>query len=105
MHIRLIGELALTRNGKTVPLPASRKTRALLAYLILNPGAHRRERLCEIFWRVPDDPKGSLRWSLSKLRKLVDDDEFRRIVSDRAQVAFDPAWPVMLRDIDEFLAD
>jgi len=26
-------------------------------------------------------------------------------VSDRAQVAFDPAWPVMLRDIDEFLAD
>lgn len=79
----------MTKNGIPVELPASRKTRALLAYLILNPGPHRRDRLCEIFWQVPDDPRGSLRWSLTKLRKLADEGDVRRIVSDRDKVAFD----------------
>lgn len=89
MEIRLIGDLAVIRNGDSVPLPSSRKTRALLAYLVLNPGPQRRERLCEIFWQVPDDPRGSLRWSLSKLRNLVDDDDAKRIVADRESVAFE----------------
>jgi DNA-binding SARP family transcriptional activator/pimeloyl-ACP methyl ester carboxylesterase len=88
MEIRLIGRFAVIRHGKTVQLPGSRKTRALLAYLILSPGPHRRERLCEIFWQVPDDPRGSLRWSLSKLRNLVDDN-VKRIVADRQFVRFD----------------
>jgi len=91
IEIRLIGKLAVVRDGDAVPLPSSRKTRALLAYLILKPGAQRRERLCEIFWQVPDDPRGSLRWSLSKLRGLVDDDDAKRIVADRESVAFEPA--------------
>ncbi|MGA0606625.1 alpha/beta fold hydrolase [Phenylobacterium sp. VNQ135] len=55
-----------------MPLPASRKTRALLAYLAISGKPERRERLCELFWEVPDDPRGALRWSLSKLRPLVD---------------------------------
>ncbi|HSD68753.1 MAG TPA: alpha/beta fold hydrolase [Woeseiaceae bacterium] len=91
MEIRLIGDLAIIRNGESLPLPNSRKTRALLGYLVLNPGPQRRERICEIFWQVPDDPRGSLRWSLSKLRGLVDDDKVKRIVADRDTVAFDPA--------------
>jgi DNA-binding SARP family transcriptional activator len=91
MEIRLIGDLAVIRNGESVLLPSSRKTRALLAFLILTPGPQRRERLCEIFWQIPDDPRGSLRWSLSKLRGLVDDDDARRIVADRECVAFDAA--------------
>ena len=90
MDIRLIGDLAVVKNGQSLPLPNSRKTRALLAYLILNPGPHRRERICEIFWQVPDDPRGSLRWSLSKLRSLVDEDLVKRIVADRDSVAFEP---------------
>jgi DNA-binding SARP family transcriptional activator/alpha-beta hydrolase superfamily lysophospholipase len=89
IEIRLIGDLAVIREGEPVKLPNSRKTRALLAYLILNPGAHRRERLCEIFWQLPDNPRGALRWSLSKLRPLVDDEEARRIVADRQTAAFD----------------
>lgn len=52
-------------------LPPSRKTRALLAYLALTGRPHRRERLCEIFWDRPDDPRGSLRWALSKIRPLL----------------------------------
>lgn len=89
MQIRLIGDLAMMKNGTPVVLPTSRKTRALLAYLILNPGPHRRDKLCGIFWQVPDDPRGSLRWSLTKLRKLADDRDVQRIVSDREKVAFD----------------
>jgi DNA-binding SARP family transcriptional activator len=91
LEIRLIGDLAVLRNGDALALPNSRKTRALLAYLILNPGPQRRERLCEIFWQVPDDPRGSLRWSLSKLRSLVNEAGVTAINADRKTVAFDPA--------------
>ena len=67
-------------------LPPSRKTRALLAYLALTRRPHRREQLCEMFWEVPDDPRGALRWSLSKIRPLVDDPAFPRLLADRQSV-------------------
>jgi DNA-binding SARP family transcriptional activator len=89
LQLRLLGDLEIVRDGVAQPLPPSKKTRALLAWLALNPRPHRRERLCELLWHVPDDPRGSLRWSLSKLRRLVDDDAVR-IVADRNHVAFDP---------------
>ena len=73
LELRLIGELAVLRDGAPVKLPASRKTRALLAYLAGTGTAHRRDRLCSLLWEIPDDPKASLRWSLSKLRGLLDD--------------------------------
>ena len=79
LHIRLLGELQLSRGGEVLPLPQSRKTRALLCYLILTPGPQRREKLCELLWQVPDDPRGSLRWSLSKLRPLVNDEGAERM--------------------------
>ena len=91
LRIELLGELRVLRNGDVVALPQSRKTRALLAYLILEPGPHRREKLCELFWQVPDDPRGSLRWSLSKLRSIVNDSDADRIVADRERVQFDVA--------------
>lgn len=90
LQIRLLGELSVLRDGNRLPLPQSRKTRALLVYLILNPGPQRRERLCEIFWQLPDDPRGALRWSLSKLRGLVNDQDTARIEATREQVAFVP---------------
>ena len=34
LQLRLLGELQVLRDGKTLALPASRKTRALLAYLV-----------------------------------------------------------------------
>jgi tetratricopeptide (TPR) repeat protein len=42
--------------------------------------------LCELLWEIPDDPRGSLRWSLSKLRRLVDDTGDSRILADRSSV-------------------
>src|SRR6185503_6849584 len=58
--------------AETLPLPASRKVRALLAYLALSSHAVQRSHLCELLWDIPNDPRGELRWCLSKLRSVVD---------------------------------
>ena len=88
LQLGLLGEMRVSLEGRPSSLPRSRKTRALLAYLALTGGTHRRERLCNLFWEVPDDPRGALRWSLSKLRGLVDEPDASRIVADRETVAF-----------------
>ncbi|NIB42387.1 AAA family ATPase [Pseudomaricurvus alkylphenolicus] len=82
--------MRVIRDGVSVELPPSKKTRALLAYLALSRRPYRREQLCELLWEIPDDPRGSLRWSLSKIRRLVDEPETPRVVADRTQVAFEP---------------
>ncbi len=83
------------RDRTALALPQSRKTRALLAYLAVTGRAHRRDRLCTMFWDVPDDPRGALRWSLSKLRALVDEPDRQRLLASREDVAFDdPATDV-----------
>jgi DNA-binding SARP family transcriptional activator/tetratricopeptide (TPR) repeat protein len=89
LELNFLGDLEVVRDGEAMTLPPSKKTRALLAYLALNQRPFRREHLCELLWEIPDDPRGSLRWSLSKLRRLVDDAERTRIVADRASVGFD----------------
>lgn len=89
LEIDLLGGLELRRDGTAISLPPSRKTRALLGYLVVNQQPTRRERLCELLWDIPDDPRGALRWSLTKLRGLVDDEDRRRILSDRDQVEFE----------------
>jgi TolB-like protein len=88
LELKVLGELAVSRDGQELRLPQSKKTRALLAYLALEARPIRRERLTAMLWEVPDDPRGALRWSLSKLRESVD---AARIVSDRDTVAFDAA--------------
>ncbi|HEY2772442.1 MAG TPA: BTAD domain-containing putative transcriptional regulator, partial [Candidatus Binatia bacterium] len=40
-----------------------------------------------MFWEIPDDPRGALRWSLSKLRALLDRPG-EHVVADRETVAF-----------------
>lgn len=91
LTLRLLGEMELARDGRGLTLPASKKTRALLAYLAATGKTHRRDRLCALFWDVPDDPRGALRWSLSKLRALVDEPERPRIVAEREHVGLDAA--------------
>jgi DNA-binding SARP family transcriptional activator len=89
LELRFLGEVEVRRKGAALVLPPSKKTRALLAYLALTARPMRRDHLCELLWDLPDDPRGSLRWSLSKLRRLVDDDGHARIRADRSQVSFD----------------
>ena len=87
MQLRLLGPMALIADGEALALPASRKTRALLGYLAAEGKPVRRDRLTHLFWEVPDDPKGSLRWSLSKLRALLGS----AIVADRETAGLDVA--------------
>lgn len=89
LGLQVLGDLEVRRGGQVLSLPPSRKTRGLLAYLALDPRGHRREQLCELLWQIPDDPRGALRWSLSKIRKLVDHEDRPRIHADRETVRFD----------------
>jgi DNA-binding SARP family transcriptional activator len=89
LEIRLFGGLEIRRAGASLPLPQSKKTRALLAYLIIRGAPQRRDALCELFWEIPDDPRAALRWSLSKLRPLVNDRDNERLTADRERVAFE----------------
>ncbi len=72
LELRLLGPLTIRRQDVDLALPASRKARALLAYLSLSPHPVARTQLCELLWDVPNDPRGELRWCLSKLRGIVD---------------------------------
>jgi DNA-binding SARP family transcriptional activator len=95
MEIRLLGELEVIRDGRAAALPPSKKTRALLAYLVATNEPHPRARLCDLLWDGPDDPRAGLRWSLSKLRSLFDGNRRRDrveragpIVASAERVAF-----------------
>ena len=91
LQIQMLGDLTVRRDGRPLPLPPSKKTRGLLAYLAMNPRSFRRDYLCELLWEIPDDPRGSLRWSLSKIRKLVDGEGRPRIIADRNHIRLDTA--------------
>src|SRR5690606_28676136 len=40
-----------------------------------------RSRLCELLGDIADDPRGELRWCLSKLRPLLDEPDRSRLLS------------------------
>lgn len=87
LSVRLLGQLAIARDGEPVRLPSSRKLRALLAYLALAPHPVGRGRLCELLWDVPNDPRGELRWCLSKLRGALNEPGRNRVETDGDTVA------------------
>jgi DNA-binding SARP family transcriptional activator len=87
IDLQVLGAFAVRHNGALLDLPQSRKTRALLAYLAVVDEPQRREQLCELFWDAPDDLRASLRWSLSKIRKIVNIDRQDVLDADRHQVA------------------
>ncbi len=91
LEIRLLGELRVDRDGDRLDLPPSKKTRALLAYLVATGRSHTRDQLCALLWDGPDDPRAQLRWSLTKVRPLVDGAKVQRLRADREHVAFHAA--------------
>lgn len=91
LEIRLLGELCVYRDGDRLDLPPSKKTRALLAYLVVTAKPQLRDHLCTLLWEGPDDPRAQLRWSLTKVRPLVDEGKIQRLHADRERIVFDPA--------------
>jgi DNA-binding SARP family transcriptional activator len=89
LEIRLLGRLEVLHDGEPAALPASKKSRALLAYLVATARPHLREKLCELLWDAPDDPRASLRWSLAKVRPHVDTGGVTRLLGDRDELVFE----------------
>lgn len=100
---RMLGPFAAARGGEPVPLPRSRKARALLAYLAAERRPQRKEHLVELFFADTQDPKGGLRWSVSRLRAALGK---ATILSDNVSVSLDRALiGCDLDDLDEPPAD
>lgn len=88
-RIQTIGPFEVRGVDGVVPLPPSRKSKALLAYLSLAERKHSRQSLCELFWDNTADPLASLRWSLTKLRRVLKADGAMIIHADRETVWLD----------------
>jgi len=86
LRVCVFGPLAVERGGVAIALPASRKVQALLVYLALSPVPVTRSRLCTLFWDVANDPRGELRWCLTKLRAILGRD---RVVASGNRLALD----------------
>lgn len=89
IEIWTLGELEVTVDGRVMELPPSKKTRALLAFLAVQEAPQRRESLCELLWELPDDPRAALRWSLTKLRTLLNAPDRELVSADRERVFLD----------------
>jgi EAL domain-containing protein (putative c-di-GMP-specific phosphodiesterase class I) len=89
LSLQTFDSMEVRLDGKPLKLPASRKTRALLAYLVLSGVSQRRDRLCELLWGIRDDSRGALRWSLCKLRPILNAGGRERLLADRDRVQID----------------
>ncbi len=72
LHLHLFGRFAAHLDGNALAF-ARRKSAALLAYLALHPGPHRRESLAALLWPDArgDDARLSLRVTLADVRKAA----------------------------------
>ena len=82
--LRMFGPLSIERwAGKLLELPASRKVCGLVAYLAVPWFPVSCERLCELLWDdAASDPRGELRWCLSKLCRLPRDAAIHAIAEE-----------------------
>jgi DNA-binding SARP family transcriptional activator len=90
LRVDLAGGLRLESDGAELAPPASRRARAILAYLALNPGPHPRGRLAAAFWPdvLDESARTSLRAALSELRRALGP-AADRVVATRETVALD----------------
>ncbi len=90
LEVRLTGGLALAADGADLAPPASRRARAVLAYLALHPGPHARAQLAARFWPdvLDESARTSLRAALTELRRALGP-EAEALVATRETVALD----------------
>ncbi len=95
LRLQLLGPMAIHRGTAVLALPPSRKVRGLIAYLALAPHAVARSHLCELLWDLPNDPRGELRWCLSKARAVLDEPALPRVLADGETVRLDLSGTVV----------
>jgi DNA-binding SARP family transcriptional activator/tetratricopeptide (TPR) repeat protein len=107
LEIQVIGELEVRLAGAKAELPAGRRVRALLGWLVVHPGRHSRSRLAGQFW--PDvleaSARASLRSAIWALRSALGPDFGSCLATDRDTVtlAADRLW-VDLREVRRLIA-
>lgn len=101
MHIKLLGRFHIEHLAQPVQL-STRKTESLLAYLILHPGHHGREKLAALFWGDSTDTeaRNSLRNALAVLNNKLGHD---LLLVDRQSVSINSKYPLRV-DALEFEA-
>lgn len=92
VRVYLFGHLRVDRGEEMVLLP-TRQAKLLLAYLVLHPSSHTREKLAALFWPdVPDaSARASLRNTLSILRRQLDP---ALLLANRETVSLDATFPL-----------
>ena len=83
LQLRLLGPLTISRDGVAAGAAGVAQGARALAYLSLAPHAVARSQLCELLWDVPNDPRGELRWCLSKLSGILDEPGRQRVDTQR----------------------
>jgi DNA-binding SARP family transcriptional activator len=105
LRLALFGGFSLAREEGTPLVVASRKCRALLAYLALEPRPVPRDRLAALLWG--DGPesraRGSLRQALTTLRHELPGDGAWLAATAEAVAVAEPALWVDVREADQLL--
>ena len=74
LEIQLLGPPVIVSESRDVYRFRSRKTWALLAYLLLTERPPSRSQIASLLFDQAEDPLGAVRWSLSEIRKALDID-------------------------------
>ena len=94
LNLQVLGAFRVQDSAGAEIRIASRKGRALLAYLALRPGeSHSRDRLATLLWEDADEElaRTSLRQALAALRKSLPADAHKALLADTESVGIDPA--------------
>src|SRR5258708_24319566 len=99
VHLHLFGSFEAILDDEPIRLP-TRKIEALLAFLVLHPESHAREKLAALLWGdVPNEQaRVSLRYALARLRQTLGADI---LIADREKVQLNPQFPMWV-DAREF---
>ncbi len=99
LRLYLLGSFRVERDARTIRLP-TRKVESLLAFLILHPEEHAREKLAALFWGDSSDlhARHSLRTALNVIRKQLGNAIF---LGDYEVVQLNPDFPIWV-DAREF---
>ncbi|MCW2959352.1 MAG: transcriptional activator domain, partial [Solirubrobacterales bacterium] len=76
LRVRLLGELAVSADGRAIAPPTCRRAWALLGYLALHPGPVRRAHVAAVLWPdvLDSSARASLRTTLWELRRALGDE-------------------------------
>lgn len=99
IRINLLGKYQIEHQSQPIRL-STRKVESLLAYLVLHPQSHGREKTAALFWGDSTDTqaRNSLRNALAVLRKQLGYD---LLLVDRQSVSINPEFPLWV-DVLEF---